>query len=217
MEPETQNSTSSTTITPTPSTSTNPTPLSPPASTTTATDQPVEQPSSSPLSTQEPIAKSNGPDLTPDPSIEAAKINVGNFAPPVETNDPKPTFKAPDSKDEEWKPSNPGLFASPLSVFVISLLGLVTGIIFLTFGVSVNLWIKLIVMLILSGASVFFAVKAYSKNQNVYILVGLIVSVFLLMSTVVVGSTYTYYYFKFKALENSYRNYSSSSSDYSSY
>lgn len=85
-----------------------------------------------------------------------------------------------------------------------SLLTLLVGIIFMTFGSSAPAGVIIPVMLIMSGVSVFIGLKAYTAdNSNSLTLLGFIISTVVLVMSLAGSSTYLYYYFKYKALVTS--------------
>lgn len=167
--------------------------------------QPVVVPESAPITSTPTGAAA----LQPDPSLQTATINV---SPVVRAGSAVPTYPEPLTPlppvEKEWTPANQSIVSDPHLVLGLSLLSVVAVILFLTFGISVNIWIKVILLLVLSLTGLVMAVRAYAANHAVTILLSVIISTMMVVGTVVVGTTYIYYYIKIKqvtsAVQNSY-------------
>lgn len=156
-----------------------------------------------------------------DPNMASSTVNVGSFEPSVAaapvpmsapTPTPQPDMSTP-SIERQWAPTPSGPFTTPRASLFFCGVATFAAFMFFTFGVGVNIWLKLVVMVLLSAASLYFAIKAYNSDQGSVTLLSFIISTMLVAGTVLGGGTYVYYYIKFKQLQNSFN---SSSSSYSS-
>ena len=156
-----------------------------------------------------------------DSTIEPAKINVGTLPMPPAESKPQEAPVAPEvsapvsqippmpsisssSSSMDSSRANRAAFTGPREALGFTLLTLFTSFMFLTWGVGVNIWVKLIVLAIMSLASLYFSCKAYNSDNGSMVMVSLIISTLLVTATFVGGGTYVYYYLKFKQISNSF-------------
>ena len=186
----------------------------------------------SPPAAAESVPITHGIDLQPQADVGPATIHVGGPGPvPAATPNPavqaapatqSPSVAAPippapsinsSFNEQEWKSSSDNPMFSSSFILTYACLGLFAGIMFLTFGGSVNIWVKGVVMLLLSGSATFFAVKAYDSENSTNALLSMILSMILLVSSLTISSTYVYYYVKLKSIQNSYKSSSQMETD----
>jgi hypothetical protein len=175
-----------------------PTPVSPSVN-------PVVQPVI--VSQSEAIAPTGPATLQPDPRLQTATINTSpttqvGVASPIY---PDPTKPLP-PVEKQWTPSSQSPFSNPQLVLLLSLFGVVAVIFFLTFGISINIWIKVVLLLLLAAAGLITALRAYATDNNTAILLSIIISTIIVVGTTVVGTTYIYYSIKLKQVTNSAQN-----------
>lgn len=120
--------------------------------------------------------------------LQPATINV----PPVVTQ-PAPVFlSAPPEPVQEWKSKTPRGDGAMLGILLAGV-SLVFALVFFTFGLGWNTWLKLVLMLVSSGGGMFFGLKAYkTNNQNSALLVSIIIATILGVMTLIVGASTLY-------------------------
>lgn len=167
-----------------------------------------QSPTPEPTAQSVVIAPAGPASLQPDPNLSAATIGVsaaaraGNLSSAYQDLPQSTPMKSPDIPTS-WTPTKRPAFSNPRTVLLFSLFGVVAVILFLTFGIGINIWIKVILLLALSAGGLFSAMRAYESDNNTAILLSIIISTMLCVGTVIVGTTYLYYTYKFKQVTNS--------------
>ena len=94
--------------------------------------------------------------------------------------------------------TNAGL-GSPLFCWLLTGVTLLAVFLFLTvFNTNLGIWLKTIIMLLLSLASTLVSLKAYTATQKPHLLLSLVISGATLTGVILVGSIAIYFYESFK-------------------
>lgn len=88
----------------------------------------------------------------------------------------------------------------------LGITGLAVAFCILTFGVELNIWAQIGILLVVSLAALFASLKAYDNSKSGLSVVSLVIATLLACSTLVYGGTSLYYYYKFKALSEGFSN-----------